>query len=61
MQTEIHTRDFGVQCDMGHSLPVPRCSTPVSEPAVSDVSMDELSCSMYEFPESCKDDSPSSL
>jgi len=61
MQTEIRTRDIGVQCDMEPSLPVPRSSTPVLEPAVSDMSMEELSCSMYEFPESCNEDSPDSL
>jgi len=60
MQTEICTRDIDVQCDMEPSLPISRCSTPVLEPAISDVSMDELSCSMYEFPESCNDDLPGS-
>lgn len=76
MQTGNHTRDIGVQCDMGHSRPdslpiprsstvprcspVPRCSTPPVWETDADVSKDDLSRS-YEFPESTDDDSTDCL
>ncbi len=61
-QTEVCTRDIGIQCDLIPSLSIPRCSTPVmeTEAALSDISIDELNDSTYKFPEPTKDDTPSS-